>query len=162
MVRGGRHLGDRPYFPTHVEDATAIHGADDRVDAASPQALTPEQLVLEAFVAQHYIEAPLPGMLLVSEPIGRELLDALSQQRGQRVMAVHQPRGPRRVWLEMAQKNADLQLARLLAEEGSQKARTRALVDALGLALDDDGEDDPLDAVRIECFDISHLSLIHI
>ncbi|ROR18012.1 excinuclease ABC subunit C [Comamonas sp. BIGb0124] len=156
MVRGGRHLGDRPYFPTHVEDATAIHGADDRVDAASPQALTPEQLVLEAFVAQHYIEAPLPGMLLVSEPIGRELLDALSQQRGQRVMAVHQPRGPRRVWLEMAQKNADLQLARLLAEEGSQKARTRALVDALGLALDDDGEDDPLDAVRIECFDISH------
>ena len=156
MVRGGRHLGDRPYFPTHVEDATAIHGADDRVDAASPQALTPEQLVLEAFVAQHYIEAPLPGMLLVSEPIGRELLDALSQQRGQRVMAVHQPRGPRRVWLEMAQKNADLQLARLLAEEGSQKARTRALVDALGLALDDDGEDDPLDAVRIE------LSLIHI
>ena len=63
---------------------------------------------------------------------------------------MHNPREQRRLWLEMAQKNADIQLARLLAEEGSQQARTRALVEALDLAPDD------LDTFRIECFDISH------
>jgi excinuclease ABC subunit C len=66
------------------------------------------------------------------------------------VSAVHQPREQRRIWLEMAQTNAALQLARLLAEEGSQQARTRALAQALDLPQEN------LDEFRIECFDISH------
>jgi excinuclease ABC subunit C len=77
-------------------------------------------------------------------------LTALAAQIGFKISAVHNPREQRRVWLEMAQTNADLKLARLLAEEGSQQARTRALVDALDLALDN------LDELRVECFDISH------
>jgi excinuclease ABC subunit C len=148
MVRGGRHLGDRAYFPTHVEDAAVVQDFDDATDAAPRQPV--EVQVLEAFIAQHYIAVPVPPALITSEQVSRELVEALSEQTGVKINAVHNPREQRRLWLEMAEKNAAIQLARLLAEEGSQQARTRALVEALDLAPDN------LDGFRIECFDISH------
>jgi excinuclease ABC subunit C len=129
MVRGGRHLGDRAFFPAHVDEATA---------------LAPEVQVLQAFVAQHYLDSAAPPSLVTSHPVDATLVDALH------VHAQHNPRGQRRVWLEMAEKGAEIALARLLAEEGSQRERTRALVDALDLPVDD------LDTFRIECFDVSH------
>jgi excinuclease ABC subunit C len=153
MVRGGRHLGDRPYFPVHVEDAAAVYaeeGEDGAQEAAAAPARPVEALVLEAFIAQHYIGVPVPPLLVTSVPVNKPLLDALTEQTGVRVNAIHQPREQRRAWLDMAQKNADLQLARLLSEEGSQQARTRALAEALDLPPED------LDQLTIECFDISH------
>ncbi len=144
MVRGGRHLGDRPYFPAQLEAAASLD--DDAVTA--PRSM--EQRVLEAFLAQHYIGIPMPGVLVLSEPVDKALVDALSEQHGIRVNAVHQPREQRRAWLDMAETNAALQLARLLSEEGSQQARTRALAQALDLAVE------ALETLRIECFDISH------
>ncbi|WP_096696230.1 excinuclease ABC subunit UvrC [Polaromonas sp. AER18D-145] len=166
MVRGGRHLGDRPYFPTHVEHAADLAGLDeDDVEggaaggveggeggegALAGKTKKLEALVLEAFIAQHYVGVPVPPVLVCSEPVDKELIAALVMQTGTKVTAVHQPREQRRIWLEMAQTNAELQLARLLAEQGSQQARTRALAEALDLPLD------KLDALRIECFDISH------
>src|SRR3990167_9404902 len=151
MIRGGRHLGDRPYFPAHVEDATQIDSlmAEEGSHSADPVERVAVQ-VLEAFIAQHYLGIAMPHTLVTSHPVGKPLLDALTEQIGAKVNAVHQPREHRRIWLEMAQKNADIALARLLAEEGSQQARTRALAEALALP------DDNLDELRIECFDISH------
>ena len=146
MVRGGRHLGDRAYFPVHVEDAASVYAAEDAADA--PPAV--EQQVLEAFIAQHYIGVPVPSLLITSEPVDKALAQALTEQADQRVSVVHQPRGQHRTWLDMARQNADLQLARLLAEEGSQQARTRALAEALDLPQED------LNQLTIECFDISH------
>ena len=153
MVRGGRHLGDRPYFPTHVENATDAAALDAEIEAGeapAPAVKSLEALVLEAFIAQHYIDVPVPPTLVCSEPVDKDLMAALAEQTGSRVSAIHQPHEQRRIWLEMAQKNAGLQLARLLAEQGSQQARTRALAEALELPLEN------LDALRIECFDISH------
>ena len=145
MVRGGRHLGDRAYFPTQLEDAHAL--AAVREDA---ELTTVEAQVLDAFIAQHYLAVPAPAQLITSEPVARALLQALSDKEEHPIAATHAPRGQRRIWLEMAQQNAALQLARLLAEEGSQQARTRALAEALDLPSDQ------LELLRIECFDISH------
>ena len=155
MVRGGRHLGDRPYFPTHVEHAADLasleeEGAEGSETRPPGQAKSLQALVLEAFIAQHYVGVPVPPVLVCGTPVDKDLIDALAMQAGRKVTAISQPREQRRIWLEMAQTNADLQLARLLAEQGSQQARTRALAEALDLPLD------KLDALRIECFDISH------
>jgi excinuclease ABC subunit C len=143
MVRGGRHLGDRAFFPKHVDDATAMRLDDE-------EALSAERQVLEAFMAQHYLASPVPGLIVVSEAVDAGLGEVLSSQAGSRVTVQAQPRGQRRIWLEMCVKGAELALARLLAEEGSQQARTRALVDALDLSVAE------IDKFRVECFDISH------
>ncbi|RNF32674.1 excinuclease ABC subunit C [Massilia aurea] len=137
MVRGGRHLGDRAYFPSHVGESLGECPI--------------EVEVLCAFLAQHYAGQFIPGTLIMNVEFDQpELIMALQEQCGHRISLVLQPGGQRRQWLEMACKGGEIALARLLSEQGSQQARTRALADTLQL----DSED--LDALRIECFDISH------
>ncbi|UFS57412.1 excinuclease ABC subunit UvrC [Comamonadaceae bacterium M7527] len=160
MIRGGRHLGDRAYFPAHVEDAVSWEQAQQ--DDAEGSSTTGVELsvedraeqvgerVLAAFVAQHYIDVALPAVVVTSHALAPELTKVVAEQSSARVHWVSQPRAQRKVWLDMAQRNADIALARLLAEEGSQQARTRALVEALDLTPDD------LSTFRMECFDISH------
>jgi excinuclease ABC subunit C len=186
MVRGSRHLGDRAYFPAHVDEATAMavqadaddsegdtgmrietgidgnastgtgtdtdiaDAADGKLQAPSPAVRSTEVQVLEAFLAQHYLGQAVPPLLVLSHAVDETLIEALAQHAGTRVRAVHQPREQRRIWLDMAIKGAGIALARLLAEEGSQRERTRALAEALDLEVPD------AERFRIECFDISH------
>jgi excinuclease ABC subunit C len=136
MIRGGRHLGDRPYFPVGV-----------------PSEADPADL-LEAFISQHYVEQQCPPLLLVGVGVdGGELAAALSAPGlSVQIVGPHEAgmRGQRRHWLEMAQSNANLALARHIAEHGSQQGRTQALIEALGLEVEDPEQ------LRIECFDVSH------
>ncbi len=135
MIRGGRHLGDKSNFPARVGEAA------DPVE------------VLEAFISQHYAAQPCPPTLIVNADIDAEEVGIfLSEASGRRVQIVRHPQESRRRWLEMAEANARLALARRLAEEGSQMARTRALIEALGL----DVADEDADKLRVECFDVSH------
>src|SRR5690606_17375701 len=136
MVRGGRHLGDRSFFPTQAD-------GESRSD------------VMTAFIAQHYLENPLPPVLVCSETLADEnLLALLNEQQPSRIKTRLQtrPQGVRRTWLDQAMRNAEFSLARTLSESVSRAARTRALAELLQL----DTDDESLDALRIECFDISH------
>jgi excinuclease ABC subunit C len=159
MVRGGRHLGDRAYFP--------------RGRQTSGDLLTPAE-ILEAFVTQHYLddlaegEAPsshlIPSVLILNHPLQsmsdegahenppEDLHTLINLQAGRKITFLHQPQGQRRHWLAMAEGNAKIALTKRLAETGGQLARARALADILSLELES------LEHLRIECFDISHTS----
>ena len=141
MVRGGRHLGDRAYFPTQVGEAIAEASIECEVMAA--------------FLVQHYTDKFIPGTLILNIEFDQpELMVALTEQCGHRINLIFQPQGQRRQWLELAQKGAEISLARLLSEQGSQQSRTRALAEALSLDVSHEAAD--LESLRIECFDISH------
>jgi excinuclease ABC subunit C len=162
LVRGGRHLGDRAFFPAHVDATTLLAPGEagapggEGGESGAPAAASPEVQVLEAFVAQHYLAQDPPPLLVLSHPVDPALVEAVGEHARVRIRTVHQPREQRRVWLEMAVKGAEIALARLLADEGSQRERTRALAGALDLDGGDGAAGDDLARLRVECFDISH------
>jgi excinuclease ABC subunit C len=129
MIRGGRHVGDRTFFPRHAETGSL---AD----------------VVQAFLAQHYLERPVPPTIVAPGAHDHEALEqALGEQAARTVEIVANPGGERRVWLQMAGENATLAIRQRLAQKATAEERLAALVEALGL---------PGSAQRIECFDVSH------
>ena len=150
MVRGGRHLGDRAYFP--------------KVIKASPDATYHPSEILETFIQQHYLDIDtnaepstlLPSVLITNVALKGDsvdvLLQSLTEHSSRKVQLLHQPQGQGKYWLSMAEGNAKIALLRRISETGGQLAKVRALADVLNLDLEH------LNQLRIECFDISHTS----
>jgi excinuclease ABC subunit C len=129
MVRGGRHVGDRSFFPQHAEGASVAE-------------------IVSAFLMQHYLERPAPPTIIAPEAADNEVLaEVLSAQSSRKVEIVTHPGGERRVWITMATQNAELAIQQRLAQKATQDERLAALQDGLGL---------PTTVQRIECFDVSH------
>lgn len=129
MIRGGRHLGDRSYMPKNSEGETL-------------------ETSMEAFIAQHYVAQNTPPLIVVGVKIETTVLEeVLSEQAGRKVKINTNPIGDKRVWLKMAQTNAELALGQRAATSANQTAKLLALREALHL---------PDNTERIECFDISH------
>ena len=129
MIRGGRHVGDRTFFPRQAE-------------VFEPSEAVP------AFLAQHYVERPVPPTIIAPDAGDvAALAEVLSLQSQRKVEIVTNPGGERRVWLTMALQNATLAIRQRLAQKATQEERLAALQAAVGL---------PPSAQRIECFDVSH------
>lgn len=128
MIRSGRHLGDKSFFPQNADDCTAVN-------------------VVEAFLAQHYLNRSAPPLIIVGEKIERETLQQLlTEQCGHKITIQLSPIGNKRIWLEMAAANAQLALQQMMNRQASQEKRLLALQQVLQMPV----------LQRIECFDISH------
>ncbi|MGA7749298.1 MAG: excinuclease ABC subunit UvrC, partial [Gallionella sp.] len=128
MVRGGRHLGDKSFFPEHAGDLSANE-------------------IVQAFIAQHYLNRSVPPLLVLDAECDDETLaQLLSEQAGHAVKISQAASGERKQWLEMAQRNALLALQQREMQQGGQKLRLDKLREFLDMP----------DLQRIECFDISH------
>ena len=129
MIRGGRHLGDRSYMPKNTDGETLENS-------------------MQAFLAQHYVAQNTPPLIVTGIKIEAEVLEeVLSEQAGRKVKINTNAIGDKRVWLKMAQTNAELALSQRAATSANQTAKLLALREALHL---------PDSTERIECFDISH------
>lgn len=132
VIRDGRNLGNRGYFP-QLPEATA------------------EADVLAAFLPQYYLQHDIPPEILLShEPEETELLESvLSEQAKHKIKLSANVRGDRARWIKMALNNAQTALTTRLSSRASMVHRFEALQNILEL--------DELPQ-RLECFDISHTS----
>jgi excinuclease ABC subunit C len=134
IVRGGRVLGTKDYFPRFI-----IEQSDGEL--------------LAAFLGQYYFAGDtrreIPQDILVStEPDGMALLaQALSEAAKRDTRIRGNVRGERRRWVELAQTNARQTLLTHMASKETVYRRLLALKDLLDLA------ETP---TRMECFDVSH------
>ena len=132
MVRGGRHLGDRPMFPSNAGDSTV-------------------EDALAAFLHQHYGAHPAPARIFIQPALKDEDLEeamaTIAEVAGRPVPVVEARSLSHRAWVDMARQNAQLAILARSQASALQGARLKALQEALGSS-------DPIE--RIECFDISH------
>ena len=132
MVRGGRHLGDKPQFPSNAGNSAPSE-------------------VLSAFLSQHYLTHPIPMRIYLNILLlDKEVVDALAELAKRPVPVLEPRQTMQKVWVEMAEQNARLAILARRNTLSRQSSRLAALHELLGLDNEEGKE------TRIECFDISH------
>jgi|TARA_B110000305_G_scaffold95792_1_gene107893 excinuclease ABC subunit C len=129
MIRGGRHLGDKTFFPKnhdgHIENS-----------------------IVETFITQYYDLHKPPPVIVTEKKVSNDLVkDFFTIKQYGKVRLLSRLTGDKKNWVLMAKKNAQISLEQKNNEQASQVERLLALRALLGL---------PDHVNRIECYDISH------
>ncbi len=130
FIRGGRHLGNRVFFP------------------AMPSTSAGEE-ILYAFIIQYYLAHDIPGQILTQPDLSEAslLASVLGDRSGHKVTLQSRCKGDRARWQSMCVQNASQALTARLNSQAGVQQRLLALQSVLEL------EEIP---TRMECFDISH------
>ncbi|WP_165009889.1 excinuclease ABC subunit UvrC [Neisseria yangbaofengii] len=131
-VRGGRHVGDKSFFPD------VRHDPDPNL-----------QDYAEAFAAQHYLGKDKPDIIISNFSLPESLQQALIDEQGRQIQFVTKTIGERKVWMKMAEQNARIAIGQRQLQQSSRQNRIEELAKVLN--MDSDG------LKRLECFDISHM-----
>ena len=128
IIRGGRHLGDKTFFPKN-------HPDDD-------------SNLIEIFLCQHYMDHSPPPVIVAEGVFDQELIKSFFnlQFSKQKIKIITKASGDKRMWLKMAKRNAMINVRQknlLEAGKTNKLDSLRALINMPNLN-------------RIECFDISH------
>ncbi len=130
FIRNGQNLGNKLFFPRIKGDTIA-------------------NSILQAFIAQYYLERQAPYELIVSHAMEESdlLAEMLTRQAKHSVSIAINVRGERLKWLQMAEMNAENSLLSKLSDKQGIYARYLSLQEELGCVNLPN---------RLECFDISH------
>ena len=129
MIRGGRHLGDKSFFPKNSVEQNIEN-------------------IIEVFLTQYYNQKAPPPVLVIEKKFDKDLIGKFfSLKEYPPVKIISRIPGDKKMWLMMANQNAKIALKQKNNEHASQVKRIKAFRKLLNLSEQTD---------RIECFDISH------
>ena len=129
MIRGGRHLGDKSFFPKNSVEQNIEN-------------------IIEVFLTQYYNQKAPPPVLVIEKEFDKDLIGKFfSLKEYPPVKIISRIPGDKKMWLTMANQNAKIALKQKNNEHASQVKRIKAFRKLLNLSEQTD---------RVECFDISH------
>ena len=129
MIRGGRHLGDKSFFPKNSIEQNIEN-------------------IIEVFLTQYYDQKSPPPVLVIENNFNKDLIkNFFVLKKYPAIKIISRIVGDKKLWLTMANKNAKIAVKQKNNEYVSQAKRMEAFRKLLNLS----------ELInRIECFDISH------
>ena len=130
MIRNSKHLGDKSFSPK---------GAVDSQD----------NNILEIFIAQYYNEKSPPPVVIIEKKVNKSLLEKFFElKKYRKIKIITRLTKEKRMWMEMAKKNALINIS----QQSNEKLSFKNKVEAFTKLLNIDSTKN-----RIECFDVSHM-----